>query len=189
MTRIAIIDDDASERAVLKGLVEESGFEVAGEGENGEEALAICSATSPDLVIMDVKMPVMDGIEAAREINRSHPTPVVLLTATDDPETIRRAVEAGVMAYLTKPVRLEDLLPAVELAVSRFREFEVLRKENLDLKKTLEARKIIEKAKGILMETQKVSEKEAFTRIRKESMDRRKSMKEIAEEIIISLGE
>src|SRR3989337_1008626 len=144
MTRIAIIDDDASERAVLKGLVEESGFEVAGEGENGEEAPAPWSG----------------------------PTPVVLLTATDDPETIRRAVEAGVMAYLTKPVRLEDLLPAVELAVSRFREFEVLRKENLDLKKTLEARKIIEKAKGILMETQKVSEKEAFTRISKESMDR-----------------
>ncbi|MBI5588626.1 MAG: response regulator [Deltaproteobacteria bacterium] len=186
MRNIAIIDDDASERLVLKGLVEESGFTVVGEGADGVEAVKVCERSSPDLVIMDVKMPLCDGIEAAAEIQRNCPTPVVLLTASADAQTVRRAAEAGVMAYLMKPVRQEELGPAIELAISRFKEFEVLRRENNDLKKTLLARKTIEKAKGLLMEREKLSEGEAFSRIRKISMDKRKTMTEIAEVIILA---
>ncbi len=189
MKKIAIIDDDASERAVLKGLVAECGFTVVAEGVNGMEAVEICRTKSPDLVIMDVKMPVKDGIEAVAEINRLCPTPVVLLTASDDNETITRAVEAGVMGYLLKPVRQEEIAPAAALAISRFIEFEMLKKENRDLKNTLQARKAIEKAKGLLMEKEGLSEAAAFSRIRKISMDRRQSMTDIAGIIITALEE
>lgn len=187
MKNIAIIDDDVSGRTVLRGLVEECGFHVIAEGGNGIEAINICREKLPDLIIMDVKMPVKDGIEAANVINRLYHTPVVLLTVRDDEETVRRAISAGVMGYLIKPVRLEELLPVMELAISRSREFEALRKENQDLKGTLSARKVIEKAKGLLMEKEKISEDEAFSRIRRISMDKRKTMKEIAEVIILSL--
>lgn len=191
MIKIAIIDDNASERTVLKGLAEESGFAVVAEGVNGQEAVDICRLKSPDLVIMDVKMPVKDGIkggiEAAAEISRLCPTPVVLLTASDDEDTITRAVEAGVMGYLIKPVRQEDITPAIKLAMSRFLEFEILKRENRDLKNSLQARKAIEKAKGLLMEKEGLSEAAAFARIRKISMDRRQSMTDIAEIIITAL--
>lgn len=186
MRNIAIIDDDASERLVLKGLAEERGLNVMAEGTNGAEAIRICETSSPDLIIMDVKMPVKDGIEAAIEISRRFPVPVVLLTARDDEETIKRAAEAGVMAYLMKPLRQEELIPTIELAISRFKEFEMLRRENRDLKNTLQARKVIEKAKGLLMEREKITEGEAFSRIRKISMDKRKSMTDIAEVIILA---
>ncbi len=189
MRTVAIIEDDPSERLVLRGFVEDMGFDVVAEGSDGSEALEICRKYSPDLVIMDVGMPRKDGIEATRDINRDCPTPVILLTARDDEETIRRAVESGVMAYLVKPVKREDLLPAIELSISRFREFQMLRKENVDLKNALEARKIIEKAKGLLMEKEGLTETEAFMRIRKISMDKRKPMKEIAEVIILALEE
>ena len=187
MRRIAIIDDNPSERLILKGFIEEAGFSLVAEGTDGSQALDICRRNDPDLLIMDVKMPVKDGIEAAAEINSACPKPIVLLTASDDEETIRRAAEAGVMAYLMKPLRAEELCPAIELAISRFNEFEALRKENSDLKKTLEARKSIEKAKGLLMEKENLSEGEAFSRIRKISMDKRKSMSEIAEVLIMAL--
>ena len=195
MIKIAIIDDNASERTILKGLVEDSGFAVVAEGINGQEAVDICRLKSPDLVIMDVKMPVKDGvkggikggIEAAAEISRLCPTPVVLLTASDDEDTINRAVEAGVMGYLIKPVRQEDITPAIKLAMSRFLEFEILKRENRDLKNSLQARKAIEKAKGLLMEKEGLSEAAAFARIRKISMDRRQSMTDIAEIIITAL--
>ncbi|MBI1910575.1 MAG: response regulator [Deltaproteobacteria bacterium] len=186
MRIIAIVDDNASERLVLKGLAEECGLIISAEGENGEQAVEICKSKAPDAIIMDVKMPVKDGIEAAEEISRICPTPVVLLTASDDEATIRRAADAGVMAYLLKPVRGEEILPAVELAISRFSEFKMLRKENADLKNTIYARKLIEKAKGLLMEKEKLTENEAFARIRKISMDKRKSMTEIAEVIILA---
>jgi response regulator NasT len=186
MRKIAIIDDDASERLVLKGLVEEAGFTVVAEGADGVEAVKVCERSSPDLVIMDVKMPLKDGIEATAELQRCCPTPVVLLTASTDAGTIKRAAEAGVMAYLVKPVREEELVPAMELAIERFKEFGLLRRENDDLKKTLQARKTIEKAKGLLMERERLSESEAFARIRKISMDKRKSMTEIAEVIILA---
>jgi len=186
MKRIAIIDDNAKERFVVKGLIEECGFTVVAEGSNGEEAVEICRTKSPDIVIMDVKMPVKDGVCAASEISRDCPVPVVLLTARGDEDTVKRAAEAGVMAYLMKPVRLEDLRPAIELALTRFEEFQMLRKENRDLKNAIQARKSIEKAKGLLMEREKLSENSAFSRIRKISMDKRKSMAEIAEVIIMA---
>lgn len=186
MRRIAIVDDNASERLVLKGFIEDAGLVVAAEGENGQDAVDICRLNKPDLLIMDVRMPVMDGIEAAARIGRSCPTPVVLLTGTDDDDTVRRAADVGVWAYLLKPVRSEELVPAIELAISRFQEFKTLCKDNEDLKKALEARKIIEKAKGLLMERERLTENEAFSRIRKISMDKRKTMTEVAEVIIMA---
>lgn len=186
MRRIAIIDDNPMERLVLKGFIEDAGFTLVAEGVSGTEALGICRLHSPDLLIMDVKMPGKDGIEAAEEISRLCPIPIVLLTGCDDEETIKRAAEAGVMGYLMKPVRGEEIAPAVELAISRFSEFTALRKENENLKNTLQARKLIEKAKGLLMEREGLSETESFTRIRKISMDKRKSMAEVAEVIIMA---
>lgn len=186
MRRIAVVDDNPTERLVLKGFIEDAGFTLVAEGTDGTQALALCRLHSPDLLIMDVKMPGKDGIEAAEEIGRLCPTPIVLLTGCDDDETIRRAAEAGVMAYLMKPVRGEEIAPSVELAISRFSEFTALRKENEDLKNTLQARKLIEKAKGLLMEREGLSETESFTRIRKISMDKRKSMAEVAEVIIMA---
>ncbi|MBI4949151.1 MAG: response regulator [Deltaproteobacteria bacterium] len=186
MRKIAIVDDDASERIVLKGLLMENGFSVVAEGKSGLEALDICRSSTPDLIIMDVRMPGKDGISAALDIGKNCPTPVVLLTASGDEETIRRAAEAGVMGYLMKPIREEGLVPTIELAISRFEEFVMLRKENAELKDALKARKTIEKAKGLLMEREKLNEAEAFARIRKIAMDKRKSMTEIAEVIILA---
>ncbi|HHL40833.1 MAG TPA: response regulator [Deltaproteobacteria bacterium] len=189
MKKVALIDDEASQRVVLRGFLEDAGYEVVAEGGDGSQAVDICTANDPDLVIMDVKMPGMDGIEAARLINSLRPTPVLLLTASSDDETVRRAVEAGVMAYLTKPVRFEELQPAIELALDRHNELEQLRKENVDLKEAIETRKVVERAKGLLMEKEGLTEKEAFGRLRKISMDRRSTMREIAEVIIKALGE
>jgi len=186
MKNIAIVDDDASSRFVIRGFVEEAGLKVVAEGENGVEAVEICRTKRPDVVLMDINMPVKDGIEAAAEIGRECPTPVILLTARDDEATVKRAAGAGVMAYLVKPVREEELLPAIELAVSRFKEFRLLREENTELKSALAARKTIEKAKGLLMARESLSEGEAFSRIRKIAMDKRKSMAEIAEVIILA---
>lgn len=186
MRKIAVVDDNPTERFILRGFLEDAGIEVVAEGSDGSEALALCRLHSPDLLIMDVKMPGKDGIEAASEIGRSCPTPIVLLTGCDDEETIKKAAEAGVMAYLVKPVRAEELAPSVELAITRFKEFMELRRENEALKSTIQARKLIEKAKGLLMEREGLSEADSFTRIRKISMDKRKSMAEVAEVIIMA---
>jgi len=186
MRRIAIADDDKASRLVLKGLIQECGYSVIAEASNGGEAVEVCIKNAPDLIVMDVGMPVKDGIAAAADINRLCPTPVVILTAKDDEDTVRRAIEAGVMGYLVKPVRLEELAPAIELAISRFFEWQAVRKENLDLKTELASRKTIEKAKGLLMSKEGMTENEAFTRLRKVSMDRRKTMVEIAEVIILA---
>lgn len=186
MKNIAIVDDDASARIVLRGFIEDAGFKVIAEGSNGAEAIGICREKSPDLIIMDVKMPVKEGTEAAEEISRLCPTPVILLTARDDEDTVKKAADAGVMAYLLKPVREEELLPAIELAMARFNEFKALKDENAELKGVLQARKAIEKAKGLLMAKEKITENEAFTRIRRISMDKRKTMAEIAEVIILA---
>lgn len=187
MRRVAIIDDNPSERLILRDLVTECGLEVVAEGEDGSEAVSICRTKRPDLVIMDVRMPVVGGIEAATEISRTCPTPVILLTADNAPATIKRAVAAGAMAYMIKPVRLEDIIPAVELAVSRFKEFKELAEEVRDLKEALKSRKTVEKAKGLLMEREGLTETEAYRRIRGISMDKRKSMTEIASIIILAL--
>jgi len=185
--KIIIIDDNADQRFVLKGLLTDIGCDVIGEGKSGLDALELMQKFFPDIILMDVKMPGMDGIEAVTAINQLRPTPIILLTGKKDEETIRRAIEAGVMAYLLKPVREEDLLPTIELAISRFNEFQAVLKENMDLKGTIEARKVVEKAKGLLMEKEGLTEKEAFSRIQKISMDRRRPMKEIAEILITAL--
>lgn len=184
--RVAIIDDDASERLVLKGFLEDAGHVLVAEGVTGDDAVEICRLKGPDVVVMDVRMPVKDGIEAASEIYRSCPTPVVLVTASEDEATVRRASEAGVMAYLLKPVREEELMPAMELAISRFRELMALSREKDDLKRSLNDRKLIEKAKGLLMERDGITEAEAFARLRGVSMDKRKTMAEVAEVIIMA---
>ncbi|MBI5326743.1 MAG: response regulator [Deltaproteobacteria bacterium] len=185
--KIVIIDDNTDQRFILKGLLTDSGCEVLGEGKSGLEAVELMQKLSPDAILMDVKLPGMDGIEAVLAINKLKPAPVILLTAKKDEETIRRAAEAGVMAYLVKPIREEELLPTIELAISRFKEFQAVRKENIDLRETIAARKIIEKSKGLLMEKEGLSEREAFSRIQKLSMDKRMSMREIAEILITAL--
>lgn len=185
--KIITIEDNADHQFVLKGLLKDIGCEVIGEGRSGLEAVELMQKLSPDAILMDVKLPGMDGIEAAMAINKLKPTPVILLTAKKDEETIKRAAEAGVMAYLVKPVRGEELLPTIELAISRFKEFQAVSRENIDLKETIEARKIVERAKGLLMEKEGVSERDAFSRIQRMSMDKRRPMKEIAEILITAL--
>lgn len=187
MKNVAIIDDNASERLILRGFLEELSYEVVAEGASGDDALGIVRDKSPDVVIMDVKMPGKDGIEATAELIEQCPVPVVLLTAHDDDETIVRGAKCGAMGYLVKPINCEDLKPVIEVAISRFAEFQNLRKENDSLKDTLDARKVTEKAKGLLMEKEGLSEHEAFARIQKISMDKRQSMKEIAEVLILAL--
>ena len=184
--RVALIEDNAVERRILRALIEDMGYEVVAEGGDFDAAIKACREMRPDIAVMDVGLPGRDGIEAAGEINRVCPTAILLVTGAEDEETVKRAVNSGVMGYLVKPVGGE-LRPAMELAISRFREFNELRKENEDLKNTIESRKIIEKAKGLLMEKEKISEAEAFSKIRKISMDNRKTMREVAE-VIIALG-
>ena len=188
MKNILLVEDDSSQLKVVKALIEDRGLNVAGTSDNGVDAVRLCCELTPDIVLMDVSIPGKDGIEAACEINECCPTPVVLVTGNDDDETIKRAVDAGVMAYLVKPVKGEELYAAIELASSKFKEFRKLIDENNHLQETLAARKIIEKAKGLLIEKEGVTEGEAFARIRKISMDKRKSMKEIAEVIISAMG-
>ena len=181
-----MIDDHLPSKTFLIKALMEKGLEIAGEGSGGRAGLALVKTASPDVVLMAVGLPDQDGIRAAQAIMEEKPLPIVLLTSHYDLETIERAKGAGVMAYLLKPLREEELLPTVELAISRFEEFMSLRKENEDLKKTLEARKTIERAKGILMKNQRLSEAEAFSLIQKKSMDTRKSMAEIAQAIILA---
>lgn len=188
MKNILLIEDEPTQVKVITGLLEDRGFKVIGQSDNSVDALRLCASLSPDIVLMDVSISGKDGIETTREINKNCPTPVVLVTGNDDDETIHRAVDAGVMAYLVKPVKSEELYAAIELAVSRFKEYRRLVDENSDLHETLAARKVIEKAKGLLIEKEGITEREAFTRIRKISMDKRKSMKEIAEVIIAAMG-
>jgi len=184
--RVLVIDDHPLSRTFLVRVLKEKGFEVAGEGTSGKGALRLAKETAPDVILMAVGLADMDGVRAAQAIMEESPLPVILLTSHYDAETIERAKGAGVMAYLIKPLREEELLPTVELAISRFAEFVSLRRENEDLKKTLEARKAIERAKGILMQRQGLSEAEAFALIQKKSMDTRKSMAEIAQAIVLT---
>ena len=184
--KVLVIDDHLPSKTALRKALIERGFEVVGEGSDGKAARALAKTTSPDLVFMAVGLPDPDGIAAARAIMEENPLPIVLLTSHSDGETIERAKEAGVMAYLIKPLREEELVPTAELAISRFEEFNSVKQENRDLKKTLEARKAIERAKGILMKSQGLSEAQAFSLIQKRSMDMRKSMAEIAQAIVLT---
>ena len=181
-----VIDDHVPSRDNLKRALAASGCQVIGEGTSGKGAEELASATVPDVVLMAVGLSDLDGIRAARRIMQSRPVPVILVSSHYDTETVERAKRAGVMGYLLKPLRDGELLPTIEIAVSQFQEFVTLRKENENLKKTLEARKIIERAKGILMKSKGLSEAEAFSLIQKKSMDLRKPMSEIAQAVILS---
>lgn len=186
MRRVLVIDDHVPSRDNLKRALAASGCQVVGEGTSGKGAEELASATVPDVVLMAVGLSDLDGIRAARKIMQSRPVPVILVSSHYDTETVERAKRAGVMGYLLKPLRDGELLPTIEIAVSQFQEFVTLRKENENLKKTLEARKIIERAKGILMKSKGFSEAEAFSLIQKKSMDLRKPMSEIAQAVIVS---
>lgn len=181
-----MIDDHVPSKTFLVKALTGKGFDVVGEGNSGKGAQALADHTSPDVVLIAVGLSDLDGISAARAMMEKSPRPIVLLTSHYDGETIERAKGAGVMGYLIKPLREEELVPAVELAVSRYAEFSSLKKENEDLKKTLQARKIIERAKGVLMRDRGLSEPEAFSLIQKKSMDLRKPMADIAQAIVLT---
>lgn len=184
--RVLIADDEPIIRLDLKNMLESLGYEVVAEAGDGVSAVEAARTLKPDVAILDIKMPGMDGIDAANILNSEKIAPVVLLTAFSDMDLINRAKEAGVFAYLVKPFRENDLRPAIEIAISRYKEFLALEEEVNELEDKLETRKLVERAKGILMDQYGLKEQEAFRRIQIQSMNTRKSMKEIAEAIIIA---
>jgi two-component system, response regulator PdtaR len=184
--RILIADDESIRLMSLRKQLAALGHRVIAEASNGEEAVALTAATQPDLAILDIKMPVTDGIEAAQQITRVRPIPIILLTAYNEAELVERAAQANISAYLMKPVAEEDLLPAITLALIRFRQFEALRREVSDLREALEARKIIERAKGILVRRLDLTEEEAFRRLQKQSQDSNRKLAEVAEAIVMA---
>jgi len=187
--RVVIAEDEALIRLDLKEMLEEQGqdaYVVVGEASDGDTAVQLAADLRPDLVIMDVKMPVLDGISAAEQITARRLAPVVILTAFSQRDLVQRASTAGAMAYLVKPFTKADLIPAIEIAVSRFAELSALQTEVGDLRERLEVRKLLDRAKGILQATRGMSEPEAFRWIQKTSMDRRMTMRAMAEEIMDS---
>lgn len=185
-TRVVIADDESIIRMDLKEMLTGLGYLVVGEAGDGLSAVNLGRELKPDLVIMDIKMPDLDGIAAAKILTEERIAPVLLLTAFSQTELVDSAKEAGVVGYIVKPFRESELVPAVEIALSRFKEFRVLEKEAQNLRDTLETRKLVERAKGILMDTQELKEAEAFRKIQKLSMNTRKSMREIAEAILLA---
>ncbi len=184
--RIIIADDESIIRMDLKEMLTNLGHLVVGEAGDGTSAVNLARELRPDIVIMDIKMPDLDGIEAARILAEENIAPILLLTAYSQQELIERAKEAGVVGYLVKPFRESDIGPAIEVAIARFHELRSLGERVEDLEESLAARKAVDRAKGILMDTQRLSESEAFRKIQKMSMDTRKSMREIAEAIILA---
>lgn len=185
-TRIIIADDESIIRMDLREMLTNLGYLVVGDVGDGRSAVNLAKELRPDIVIMDIKMPDMDGIEAARILTEERIAPVLLLSAYSQQELVSKAREAGVAGYLVKPFRESDLSPAIEVALSRFSEFRTLEREVGDLRETLETRKIVERAKGILMDNQGLNEAEAFRRIQKMSMNNRKPMRTVAEAIILA---
>jgi response regulator NasT len=184
--RIIIADDESIIRMDLREMLGHLGYDVVAEAADGRAAVELTRKLLPDLVIMDIKMPDMDGISAADELSKGHVAPVVLLTAYSEQSLIGRAKDAGVCGYLVKPFRETELMPVIELALTRFEELRGLEREVTDLKDALETRKLVERAKGVLMEVHGLRESEAFNRMRKTSMDNRKSMREVAEAILLT---
>ena len=185
-TRIILAEDDAVIRLDLKEELERQGYLVVGQVGDGQSAVNLARELRPDLVIMDIRMPEMDGIAAAEILTREKLAPVLLLTAYSEDVLIERARNAGVVHYVTKPWRQIDLKPAIEIALSRFQEFRAIESKVKDLEQSLETRKYVERAKGVLMEKQHLTEQEAFRRIQKLSMNNRKSMREVAEAILLT---
>ncbi len=180
--RILVAEDEALIRMDLVEMLQEAGYEVVAQATNGEEAIALATEHQPDLAILDVKMPILDGISAAEKIIST--APVLMLTAFSQKELVDRARDAGVMAYVVKPFTIGDLVPAIEIAISRHSQMKSLAEEVADLHERLETRKIIDRAKGILMKALNLSEPEAFSWIQRAAMDRRLTMKEVANAVI-----
>ena len=185
-TRVVIADDESIIRMDLKEMLTHVGYLVVGEAGDGMSAVHLARELRPDLVIMDIKMPGLDGVSAAKLLTEEQIAPVLLLTAYSQRELIDAAREAGVVAYLVKPFREAELQPAIEIALARFREFEQLRKEVEGLRDALETRKLVERAKGALMDTQGLTEAEAFRRIQQISMNTRRPMREVASAILLA---
>ena len=187
--RVVVAEDEAIIRLDIVEILREAGYDVVGEAGDGESAVRLVEEMQPDLVVMDVKMPVLDGISAAERIGRARLAPVVLLTAFSQRELVDRARDAGAMAYVVKPFTSADLLPAVEIAVSRFQEITDLEEEVSDLAERFETRKRVDRAKGLLMTRMGLSEPEAFRWIQKTSMDRRLTMREVADAVLQQVGD
>lgn len=184
--RIVIADDESIIRLDLKETLQRMGHQVVAEAGDGRTAVELVRQHRPDLVILDVKMPEQDGVDAAKEIANDRLAPVLLLTAYSQQDLVRRAMDAGVFAYVVKPFTESDLLPAMGVAIARFREFSTIAEEASNLSQALETRKLVDRAKGILMDKHGMREQDAFRRIQQQSMNSRKSMREIAEAIIIA---
>ncbi len=184
--RVILAEDETIIRLDLKERLEDAGYRVVGEAGDGESAVQMARELRPDVVVMDVKMPGIDGIEAARQLTEDRVAPVVLVTAHGDRELVERASAAGVIAYVLKPLRSGDLEPAIEVALGRYHEFLEITSDATNLRDQLETRKAVERAKGLLMTKMGLSESDAYNRIQRLSMDRRKPMKAIAEAIILA---
>ncbi len=187
--RVVVAEDEAIIRLDVVEILTEAGYDVVGEAGDGEAAVRLVEETRPDLVVMDIKMPVLDGISAAERIGRARLAPVVLLTAFSDRDLVERARDAGAMAYVVKPFSSADLLPAVEIAVSRHQEITALEDEVADLTERFETRKRVERAKGLLQTRMGLTEPEAFRWIQKTSMDRRLTMREVADAVLQQVGD
>ncbi|MFJ6214027.1 ANTAR domain-containing response regulator [Streptomyces sp. NPDC092296] len=184
ITRIVIAEDEALIRLDLKEMLEEEGYTVVGEAGDGAEAVRLAEELRPDLVILDVKMPVLDGLSAAEQIHEAHIAPTLMLTAFSQRELVDRARDAGAMAYVVKPFSKSDLVPAIEMAVSRYTEIRALEEEIGDLTQRLETRKLVDRAKSVLQSKFGLTEPAAFRWIQKTSMDRRMTMRAVAEAVI-----
>lgn len=182
--KVLIAEDNSKTRLFLKNQLELMGYTVAGAATNGKVAVEMAEELSPSLIIMDIKMPEMDGIEAARAITSKGPVPIILITGLSSEEMAAKAIEAGVFAYLVKPVTKKQLEPAISLALARYEEFKSLKVEVNDLKDAIETRKLVERAKGILMKRCNLSEEDAFKMLQSHSQKENRKMKEVAESII-----
>jgi two-component system, response regulator PdtaR len=185
--RVLVAEDEAIIRLDLAEMLGEAGYDVVGQAGDGEQAVAMALDLKPDIVIMDVKMPVMDGITAAEQIGKERICPVVMLTAFSQTELVERARDAGVMAYVVKPFTASDVTPALDIALSRWSELKALEAEVADLGDRLETRKAVDRAKGVLMTKLKITEADAFRWIQKTAMDRRMGMREVADAVIAGM--
>lgn len=186
--RIVIADNESIIRLDLREMLEDAGYEVVGEAVNGRRAVELTRQHHPDLVIMDIKMPEMDGITAAHKISEENLAPVLLLTAFSQPEVVAKAKDSGVLGYLVKPVQESNLFPAIEIALSRWDEMQGMEEELGKLKDTLEFRKTLDRAKGIIMAAHKLSEEEAYRRIQRYAMMKRLTVKDVAKAIVKAAG-
>ncbi|MDN6371755.1 MAG: response regulator [Brevibacterium aurantiacum] len=186
--RVVVAEDEAVIRLDIVEMLREVGYDVVGEAADGESAIRLAEELRPDLVVMDIKMPILDGISAAERIAKARIAPVVLLTAFSQKELVERARDAGAMAYVVKPFTAADLIPALEIALSRHAEISSLESEISDLTERFETRKVVERAKSLLQTSMGLNEPEAFRWIQKTSMDRRLTMREVADTVLMQIG-